>query len=179
MGYDIPQLSVNVSPIQFRNPGFPETIGRALTTAGIDARRLTIEITESVMMEASPTAVANASALRDLGVVISMDDFGTGYSSLSHLARLPVSELKIDRSFMANLEDNEAVQALVTAVIRIGESLGLRVVAEGVETVTQRRFLEALGCDVLQGYLFGEAMAPAALAQWLDRRAEEPMKGVA
>jgi diguanylate cyclase (GGDEF)-like protein/PAS domain S-box-containing protein len=179
MGYDIPQLSVNVSPIQFRNLGFPETIGQALTTAGIEPGRLTVEITESVMMEASPTAVANAAALRELGVVISMDDFGTGYSSLSHLARLPVSELKIDRSFMANLEDNEAVQALVTAVIRIGESLRLRVVAEGVETLAQRRFLEALGCDVLQGYLFGEAMAPAALAQWLDHRAEEPMKGVA
>jgi len=140
---------------------------------------LTIEITESVMMEASPTAVANAAILRERGVVISMDDFGTGYSSLSHLSRLPVSELKIDRSFMANLEDNEAAQALVTAVIRIGESLGLRVVAEGVETVAQRRFLEALGCDVLQGYLFGEAMPPANFAQWLAARETQPLQGVA
>jgi diguanylate cyclase (GGDEF)-like protein/PAS domain S-box-containing protein len=179
LGYEVPHLSVNISPIHFRNPGFPEMIGDAIVAVGLDPARLTIEITESVMMEASPTAVANASALRDLGVVISMDDFGTGYSSLSHLARLPVSELKIDRSFMANLEDNEAVQALVTAVIRIGESLGLRVVAEGVETVPQRRFLEALGCDVLQGYLFGEAMPPMALAQWLDQRADELLQGVA
>jgi EAL domain-containing protein (putative c-di-GMP-specific phosphodiesterase class I) len=99
-----------------------------------------------------------------------MDDFGTGYSSLSHLARLPVSEIKIDRGFMADLVENEAVQALVTAVIRIGDTLRLRVVAEGVETVAQRRFLEALGCDVLQGYLFGEAMAPVAFAQWLTAR---------
>jgi diguanylate cyclase (GGDEF)-like protein/PAS domain S-box-containing protein len=178
-GYGVPHLSVNISPIHFRNPGFPEMIGAALATTGIDPVRLTIEITESVMMDASPIAAANAAALREMGVIISMDDFGTGYSSLSHLARLPVSELKIDRSFMANLEDNEAVQALVTAVIRIGESLGLRVVAEGVETVPQRRFLEALGCDVLQGYLFGEAMPPAVLAQWLDRRAAAPIKGVA
>ena len=108
-----------------------------------------------------------------------MDDFGTGYSSLSHLARLPVSELKIDRSFMANLEENEAVRALVTAVIRIGESLKLRVVAEGVETVAQRRFLEALGCDVLQGYLFGQAMAPVGFAEWLDHDQAPRMKGVA
>jgi len=179
LGYAVPQLSVNVSPIQFRNPGFPEMIDRAIASNGLDAGRLTIEITESVMMEASPTAVANAAILRERGVVISMDDFGTGYSSLSHLSRLPVSELKIDRSFMANLEDNEAAQALVTAVIRIGESLGLRVVAEGVETVAQRRFLEALGCDVLQGYLFGEAMPPANFAQWLAARETQPLQGVA
>jgi EAL domain-containing protein (putative c-di-GMP-specific phosphodiesterase class I) len=122
------------------------------------------------MMNTYPVAAANAATLREMGVVISMDDFGTGYSSLSHLAKLPVSELKIDRSFMADLEDNVAVQALVTAVIRIGETLKLRVVAEGVETVAQRRFLEALGCQILQGYLFGEAMAPSALAEWLIRR---------
>jgi EAL domain-containing protein (putative c-di-GMP-specific phosphodiesterase class I) len=98
-----------------------------------------------------------------------MDDFGTGYSSLSNLAKLPVSELKIDRSFMADLEESEAVQAMVTAVIRIGETLKLRVVAEGVETLPQRRFLEALGCDVLQGYLFGQAMSPQLFEEWLDR----------
>ena len=81
-----------------------------------------------------------------------------------------MSEIKIDRSYMANVEENDAVQALVTAVIRIGESLKLRVVAEGVETIAQRRFLEALGCDVLQGYLFGEAMNPVRFAQWCDAR---------
>ena len=179
LGFTVPQLSVNVSPIQFRNPGFPDMIGRAITSNGLDPARLTIEITESVMMDASPTAADNAALLRERGVVISMDDFGTGYSSLSHLSRLPVSELKIDRSFMGNLEDNAAAQALVTAVIRIGESLGLRVVAEGVETHAQRRFLEALGCDVLQGYLFGEAMTPAVFEQWLAARETRPLQGVA
>jgi len=108
-----------------------------------------------------------------------MDDFGTGYSSLSHLARLPVKELKIDRSFMANIEDNEAAQTLVTAVIRIGESLKLRVVAEGVETNAQRHFLEALGCDVLQGFLFGEAMPPMVFAKWFELNQRQPMRGVA
>jgi EAL domain-containing protein (putative c-di-GMP-specific phosphodiesterase class I) len=179
VGYDVPHIAINVSAIQFRDPGFPDIVEQALTKSGLAPDRLTIEITESVMMGASPSAAANAVALRDMGVTISMDDFGTGYSSLSHLARLPVKELKIDRSFMANVEDNDAVQALVTAVIRIGESLKLRVVAEGVETVAQRRFLEALGCDVLQGFLFGEAMPPTAFAQWLELNQSQPMRGVA
>jgi EAL domain-containing protein (putative c-di-GMP-specific phosphodiesterase class I) len=170
-GHAVPHLAVNVSAIQFRNPLFPDTVGRHLAAHGLEAKRLTIEVTESVMMDAYPVAVANAGRLRDMGVTISMDDFGTGYSSLSHLAKLPVAEIKIDRGFMADLEENEAVQALVTAVIRIGETLRLRVVAEGVETIAQRRFLEALGCDVLQGFLFAEAMAPADFTTWLTAHA--------
>jgi diguanylate cyclase (GGDEF)-like protein/PAS domain S-box-containing protein len=179
LGHVVPHLSVNVSALHFRNPDFPATVDAALAASGVGPDRLTLEITESVMVDASSTAIDNAAVLRAMGVQISMDDFGTGYSSLSHLARLPVSELKIDRSFMSNLEDNEAVQALVTAVIRIGESLKLRVVAEGVETVAQRRFLEALGCDVLQGYLFGEAMTPADLAEWLGAFGRRALQGVA
>lgn len=167
-GYDVPHIAVNISAIQFRNPEFPDTVARILTTNRLTAGRLTVEVTESVMMEAYPVALDNARRLRELGVTIAMDDFGTGYSSLSNLAKLPVSELKIDRSFMADLEESEAVRAMVTAVIRIGETLKLRVVAEGVETVAQRRFLEALGCDVLQGYLFGEAMPPQLFEEWLD-----------
>jgi len=179
VGYDVPHIAINISAIQFRNPGFPDIVKRALDTSGLAPNRLTVEITESVMMGASPSAAANAVALREMGVTISMDDFGTGYSSLSHLARLPVKELKIDRSFMANIEDNEAAQTLVTAVIRIGESLKLRVVAEGVETDAQRHFLEALGCDVLQGFLFGEAMPPMVFAKWFELNQRQPMRGVA
>ena len=179
IGLAVPQMAVNVSPIQFRNPLLPDIVGRALTVHGVHAARLVIEITEGVMIDSFPAAIANAEMLRHMGVAISMDDFGTGYSSLSHLARLPVSELKIDRGFMANLEDSDAVRAMVTAVIRIGESLRLRVVAEGVETVAQRRFLEGLGCDVLQGYLFGEAMAPDAFVDWLDHRTKFAVRGAA
>jgi EAL domain-containing protein (putative c-di-GMP-specific phosphodiesterase class I) len=167
-GHAVPHLAVNISAIQFRNPNFLDLVAATLDRHDLEPTRLTIEVTESVMMDAYPTAVANARRLREIGVSISMDDFGTGYSSLSHLAKLPVSEIKIDRGFMADLEENEAVQALVTAVIRIGETLRLRVVAEGVETVAQRRFLEALGCHVLQGYLFAEAMAPDDFTAWLD-----------
>ncbi len=175
-GFVVPQVAVNISPTQFRNPGLRQLVGGALEASGLAPHRLIIEITEGVMMDESPAAIANAAALRTMGVSISMDDFGTGYSSLSHLARLPVSELKIDRSFMANLEDSDAVRALVTAVVRIGESLRLTVVAEGVETLAQRRFLEALGCDVLQGYLFGEAMAPEDFSAWLTARSKPEAK---
>ncbi len=170
-GYDVPHLAVNISAIQFRNPNLPRLVSSALARHGLASNRLTVEVTESVMMDTVPTVTTNAATLRGMGVTMSMDDFGTGYSSLSHLARLPVSELKIDRSFMSDLEDNEAVQAMVTAVVRIGEALRLRVVAEGVETVAQQRFLEALGCPVLQGYLFAHAMPPVEFAQWMDQRA--------
>ena len=170
-GYEVPHIAVNISAIQFRNPDFPFVIAQTLAKHDLAAGRLTVEVTESVMMEGYPTALDNARRLRAMGVTISMDDFGTGYSSLSNLAKLPVSELKIDRSFMADLEENEAVQAMVTAVIRIGETLKLRVVAEGVESVAQRRFLEALGCDVLQGYLFGEAMPPPVFEEWMEHHA--------
>ncbi|HEX4297088.1 MAG TPA: EAL domain-containing protein [Devosia sp.] len=178
-GVDVPRVAVNISPIQFRNPRLPEVVAATLAATGIAPSRLVIEITEGVMMDAFPSGIANAAALRNMGVSISVDDFGTGYSSLSHLARLPVSELKIDRSFMADLEDSETVRALVTAVIRIGESLGLTVVAEGVETLSQRRFLEALGCDLLQGYFFAEAMTPEMLEQWIAARGRQAVRGAA
>ncbi len=172
-GCDVPQVAVNVSPIQFRNPALPETVAKVLAATGLAGSRLIVEITEGVMIDSYPAAVANATELRRMGVAISMDDFGTGYSSLSHLAKLPVSELKIDRSFMADLEDNDAARALVIAIVRICESLRLRVVAEGVETIAQRRFLETLGCDVLQGYLFAAPMPAPQFAEWLAARAAQ------
>jgi diguanylate cyclase (GGDEF)-like protein/PAS domain S-box-containing protein len=173
-GCNVPRVAVNISPIHFRNPDLPNVVARLLAEHSIAADRLTLEITESVMMDAYSVAVSNAQKLREMGVAISMDDFGTGYSSLSHLAQLPVNEIKIDRSFMANLDDSPTAQALVTAMIGIGESLKLTVVAEGVETVAQRRFVETLGCDVLQGHLFGEAMPPLVFAQWLTGRGAAP-----
>jgi EAL domain-containing protein (putative c-di-GMP-specific phosphodiesterase class I) len=132
---------------------------------------LTIEITEGVMMDDNRTTIETAKAIHALGVNLSLDDFGTGYSSLSHLARLPIDELKIDRSFMRDLETDRNAQAVVTAVIRIGQSLGLTVVAEGVETAAQRQFLSALECDVIQGFLFSPALAPADFEAWLGQMA--------
>ena len=179
-GVAVPRIAVNVSPLQFREAGLPDLVAAVLETTGIAPERLVIEITESVVMGSSPLALANVRRIRAMGVGIAMDDFGTGYSSLSHLARLPVSELKIDRGFMADLETSEAVRALVTAVVRIGQSLKLTLVAEGVETQAQQRFLAGLGCDVLQGYLFAEPMAPEAFAAWMSSRlAPRSVRGAA
>jgi EAL domain-containing protein (putative c-di-GMP-specific phosphodiesterase class I) len=106
-------------------------------------------------------------AIRGLGVGLSLDDFGTGYSSLSRLAHLPIRELKIDRSFMRNIEHDASALAVATAVIRVGQSLKMTVVAEGVETVAQRDALKSLGCDVFQGFLFAPALSPDAFERWL------------
>jgi len=171
-GFRVPGVSVNISALHFRLPELPGVVAEALRRATIAPERLTIEITEGVAMDDSPVAIENAKVLRALGVGLSMDDFGTGYSSLSHLARLPVNELKIDRSFMQGLESSDSSRTLVTAVIRIGQSLGMRVVAEGVETDAQRRFLQALDCDVLQGFLFARALLPVDLEAWAGARTE-------
>jgi EAL domain-containing protein (putative c-di-GMP-specific phosphodiesterase class I) len=106
-------------------------------------------------------------AIRELGVGLSLDDFGTGYPSLSRLAHLPIRELKIDRSFMRDIERDASALAVATAVIRVGQILKMTVVAEGVETDAQRGVLKELGCDVLQGFLFAAAMAPDAFERWL------------
>jgi diguanylate cyclase (GGDEF)-like protein/PAS domain S-box-containing protein len=166
-GLAVPAVSVNISPVQFHTRDLETMVVETLARHRLEPRRLTIEITERVILDDCPIAIANAHALDAHGVTLSMDDFGTGYSSLSHLARLPAGELKIDRSFMKDIEAAEGPRAIVTAVVRIGQSLGMRVVAEGVETEGQRRYLEALGCDVLQGYLFAPAMAPDTLVRWL------------
>jgi EAL domain-containing protein (putative c-di-GMP-specific phosphodiesterase class I) len=112
-------------------------------------------------------------ALRKLGVGLSLDDFGTGYSSLSRLAHLPIRELKIDRSFMRDVENDSSALAIVTTVVRVGQSLQLTVVAEGVETDGQRKLLTELGCDVVQGFLYAPALSPPAFGRWLlDHSAE-------
>jgi EAL domain-containing protein (putative c-di-GMP-specific phosphodiesterase class I) len=118
-------------------------------------------------MNERSAAIETMNAIRKLGVGLSLDDFGTGYSSLSRLAHLPIRELKIDRSFMRDIERDASALAVATAVIRVGQSLKMTVVAEGVETVAQRDVLKDLGCDVFQGFLFARAMSPDAFERWL------------
>jgi len=179
-GLGMPSVSVNISPLHFRTRDLQPAVVGALGRHGIEPGRLSVEITEGVVMDDCPIAIENCRALHAHGVRLSMDDFGTGYSSLSHLARLPVHELKIDRSFMRDLEDNDNVRHLVTAVIRIGQSLGLQVVAEGVETDAQRRFLQGLDCDALQGFLFSKALPPDELQIWVQTyAAEQGIRGAA
>jgi EAL domain-containing protein (putative c-di-GMP-specific phosphodiesterase class I) len=126
-----------------------------------------LEITEGVILNERSVAIETMNAVRKLGVGLSLDDFGTGYSSLSRLAHLPIRELKIDRSFIHDVESDPAARAIVTTVVRVGQSLQLTVVAEGVETCGQRNLLSDLGCDVIQGFLYAQALSPPAFGRWL------------
>jgi diguanylate cyclase (GGDEF)-like protein/PAS domain S-box-containing protein len=161
-GFAPGRLAVNVSPLQLRNRGFIADVARAV---GVDARAaegLELEITESVIMEDVKHGITSLLALRAMGIKIAIDDFGTGFSSLSHLARLPVDTLKIDRSFVIDMTLTPAGLALVSTIISLAHALGLKVVAEGVETEEQSRLLRLLLCDEIQGYLFSKPL-PAAL----------------
>ena len=166
-GLDIPCVSVNLSPISFQNPNLASVVAGILAEHGLPPEVLVLEITESVFLNERSVAIETMKALRELGVGLSLDDFGTGYSSLSRLAHLPIRELKIDRSFMRDVENDPGARAIVTAVVRVGQSLQLTVVAEGVETEGQRNWLAELGCDVVQGFLYAPALSPPAFGRWL------------
>lgn len=176
-GLDIPCVSVNLSPINFQNENLAAVVGGILEEHSLPAEVLMLEITEGVIMNERSAAIETMNALRKLGVGLSLDDFGTGYSSLSRLAHLPIRELKIDRSFMCDVENDASARAIVTTVVRVGQSLNLTVVAEGVETEGQRKLLSELGCDVIQGFLYARALSPAAFGRWLlDHSAERASK---
>ncbi|MFT4191045.1 MAG: GGDEF and EAL domain-containing protein [Comamonas sp.] len=174
-GLAIPAVSVNLSPTNFHNLDLPGMIAATLQQNTLTPRDLTLELTESVLLDTNPSTMKTMAAIHAQGVRLSMDDFGTGYSSLSYLRRLPVSELKLDRSFVADLDNDPAAQALSRAILGIGKSLQLTVVAEGVETETQNRMLREQGYPVAQGYLFSKPLAAAALEDWL--RAHTPLAG--
>ena len=148
-------VAVNLSAHQLEDPGLPAVVRKVLSGTGLGPSRLTLEVTESVLVVDPEAAIRRLRALRDLGVKIAIDDFGTGYSSLSYLKALPADVLKIDRTFVAGLGTDPADAAIVGAVLALAEALGLDVVAEGVETDTQAAELRRLGCSHAQGYLFG------------------------
>ena len=160
------QLSVNLSPVQFRERGVELLIERVLAESGLSASSLDIELTENAVIENSQTATASLRYLHQLGVTLSIDDFGTGYSSLSYVKRLPVQRLKIDQSFVQNLEHSANDEVIVRAIINLGHSLGLKVIAEGVETEGQLGRLRRFGCDEAQGNL----ISPPLAAQEIERR---------
>ena len=173
-GLDIPCVSVNLSPLNFQNAGLASVVAEILGEHGLPPEVLMLEVTESVFMNEHAVALETMSAIRKLGTGLSLDDFGTGYSSLNRLAHLPIRELKIDRSFMRNVESNSAARAVVTTVVRVGQSLELTVVAEGVETEGQRNLLSNLGCEVIQGFLYAPALPPPAFGRWLlDHSADQ------
>ena len=166
-GLDIPCVSVNLSPINFQNAGLACAVAGILADYGLPPEMLMLEVTESVFLNERSVAIDTMSAIRELGAGLSLDDFGTGYSSLNRLAHLPIRELKIDRSFMHDVESDPTARAIVTTVVRVGQSLQLAVIAEGVETEGQRKLLSELGCDVIQGFLYAPALSPSAFGRWL------------
>jgi diguanylate cyclase (GGDEF)-like protein/PAS domain S-box-containing protein len=173
-GLDVPCVAVNLSPLNFQNARLAAVVAETIAAHGLSPEALMLEITEGVLMNERAAAIGTMNAIRKLGVGLSLDDFGTGFSSLSRLAHLPIRELKIDRSFMRNIERDPSALAIATAVVRIGQSLRMAVVAEGVETEGQRKLLAGLGCDVMQGYLCAPALSPEAFERWLlDHVAEQ------
>ncbi|HEX6735460.1 MAG TPA: EAL domain-containing protein, partial [Azonexus sp.] len=159
-GFTLPTVSVNVSVRQLERPEFADVLRGILAETGMNPAQLKLELTESVLMGVGD-ACAELQRLRNLGVSLALDDFGTGYSSLGYLKRLPVQQLKIDRSFVMGIGSNAGDEAIIRTILQLAASLGFEVVAEGVETPEQAAFLAALGCQQLQGYLHGAAVAPA------------------
>lgn len=166
-GIAVPTISVNLSATNFHDLELPQFVTGLLRRYSLAPTDLTLEITETVLMDTNPSTNQTIAAVHALGIPLAMDDFGTGYSSLGYLRKLPVSELKLDQSFVRDMARDEAVRALTNAVIRIGESLRLTVVAEGVEDVAQYELLIEQGCDVAQGYYFSRPMSADDLEHWV------------
>ncbi|MCP2071904.1 UNVERIFIED_ORG: diguanylate cyclase (GGDEF)-like protein [Pseudomonas lini] len=158
LGYTDWRIAVNLSALQFCHTGLVQSVAKALETHQLPANSLTLEITETTAMSDADASMTVLQQLSDMGVDLSIDDFGTGYSSLMYLKRLPANELKIDRGFVRDLEHDSDDAAIVSAIVALGQALGLRIVAEGVETDVQQDFLTQLGCDSLQGYLLGHPL---------------------
>jgi diguanylate cyclase (GGDEF)-like protein len=160
------RVAINVSGFQMRQDDFAKRLQAGLRKHGLQPNRFTCEITESVAMEDTQVTRSAFDRLRELGVHVSIDDFGTGHSSLATLRRLPAQEIKIDRAFVADVATDADAKAIVGAVLTMARALGLRVVAEGVETPAQRDLLVQMGCDELQGYLFAKPMSARAIVLW-------------
>ena len=173
-----PVVAVNLSIVQFRQPGFPDHVRRMLDECGVAPDRLELELTESVASDDPAGAMAVMEALHAHGIRLSLDDFGTGYSSLSYLKRFKVGKLKIDRSFVANVTDSAADQAIVSAIIRLANGLGMATLAEGVETPAQLDALRFRGCDQVQGYWLTRPFPPAEFPAYLEaHHASRPLLG--
>lgn len=156
-------MAVNVSVKQLREANFVSNVKEILESTGAPAHQLFLEITESMLLGQTETAIAKMSQLKQLGVRFALDDFGTGYSNLNYLYRLPIDQLKIDQSFVMNMDKNRTQEQIITSIIALGHALKLQVVAEGMETFSQFHALQEHGCDLFQGFYFGPAVRPSAL----------------
>jgi EAL domain-containing protein (putative c-di-GMP-specific phosphodiesterase class I) len=167
-GLSLSTMAVNISALQFRDENFLDEIVGALEDTGLDPGSLELELTESVLMKHAESTEATLRTLRARGVQLTVDDFGTGYSSLSYLTKFPIDALKIDQSFVRQITTTPDETTIVSAVIAMGRSLKLRVVAEGVETLEELAFLQAHNCDEAQGYYFSRALPADRFAQLLE-----------
>ncbi|WP_051402282.1 EAL domain-containing protein [Lutibaculum baratangense] len=168
-------LAVNISPAQLQDRDFPARVETILAETGCDPRRLVLEVTEYALLEDEETGLAAIGRLKEKGIRFALDDFGTGYSSLTYLRRLPFDEIKIDRSFVASAETAIDCATIIHAVVSIGRSLGKKIVAEGIETEGQLRFLSAAGVHLFQGYLLGTPMSPEDIEARLAAEREEAL----
>lgn len=163
-------IAINVSPLQFRQRGFPERLGCIIAEAGIDPSALQVEVTETTVMESDENAKDILSRIKALGVKIALDDFGTGYSSLSRLSRLPLDKLKVDQSFVRGIENDPASRAITEAIIALGHNLNLDIIGEGIESADMLHYLERHGCDQVQGFLVSKPLPAPLFAQWYRQR---------
>jgi EAL domain-containing protein (putative c-di-GMP-specific phosphodiesterase class I) len=162
-------IAVNLPNRLFERTDLVEYIHHAVTMYGVPHHAVELEITETGLMKDLQSVIPVLHRLNEIGVEIAIDDFGTGYSSLAYLTTLPISELKIDQRFVRDLGMTPQSSAVVTAIIALGRSLGLRVIAEGVETLRQMEVLHRLGCNIMQGYLFSRPQPPEEIELWLQQ----------
>jgi EAL domain-containing protein (putative c-di-GMP-specific phosphodiesterase class I) len=172
-------MSINLSVVQLADPELVAQLRAMVVTSGVDPARIELEITESHLMSNADAAQVQLNNLRVLGFRLSIDDFGTGYSSLSYLKRFPIDKLKIDHSFVHDMFDDPTDFAIIRAIVALGHTLGLRVVAEGVEKIEEARELALMGCDELQGYLFARPLTVDGLARWLLDPDTRPLRRTA
>ena len=166
-------LSVNVSARQFRQVNFVEQIRRTIAAFGVSPTKLKLELTESLVFDNVEDSIKKMRELRAIGIQFAMDDFGTGYASLSYLKSLPLSQIKIDRSFVRDIAIDRDDEIIVQTIISMANNLGLEVIAEGVETAAQLEFLSKNGCKVFQGFLFSKALSQAEFSQFIIQSAHQ------
>jgi EAL domain-containing protein (putative c-di-GMP-specific phosphodiesterase class I) len=160
-------IAVNVSPRQFRQSNLANTIKKILAVTQLDPSYLELEITENSLIDDSSKFIETLHTLKKIGVKLAIDDFGTGYSSLAYLKDFPIDRLKIDKVFVSSIEDDPANKAILKAIIVLGQSLGIEVIAEGVETQYQYDYLKSIGCDELQGYYYSKPLPERKFEEFL------------
>jgi diguanylate cyclase (GGDEF)-like protein/PAS domain S-box-containing protein len=163
------RVTVNISSVQFSQKNFVKMVGKVLKESGLDPQYLELELTETILMQTTDTAVTTLKELKSLGIRLSIDDFGTGYCSLNYLKRFPIDTLKIDQSFVRDLSINQEDKAIIHAIIALGHSLNLHVIAEGVETVQQLEYLSEKESDAVQGFLFSKPLPHSLFKEFFDR----------